>query len=81
MRRVSGERDCSRSVRLEGGIGCQREKGRRVVREFGVVVTMNVSAVWEKMKEVDSRHRRSKTNNRRVGGSAAMTGCCHSLRT
>ena len=28
--------------------------GWRVVREFGVVVTMNVSAVWEKMKEVDS---------------------------
>ena len=47
----------------------------RVGGEFGVVVTMNVSAVWEKMKEVDSRHRRSKTNNRWVGGSAAMTGC------
>ncbi len=63
-----------------GRIGCQREKGWRVGGEFGVVVTMNVSAVWEKMKEVD-RHRRSKTNNRWVGGSAAMTGCCHSLRT
>ena len=40
----------------------------RVGGEFGVVVTMNVSAVWEKMKEVDSRHRRSKTNNRWVWG-------------
>ena len=39
-----------------------------MVREFGVVVTMNVSAVWEKMKEVDSRHRRSKTNIDGVGG-------------
>ena len=38
------------TCKIVGGIDCQREKGRRVVREFGVVVTMNVSAVWEKMK-------------------------------
>ena len=43
-----------------------------MVREFGVVVTMNVSAVWEKMKEVDSRHRRSKTNIDGVGGDDGM---------
>ena len=33
---------------------------------------MNVSAVWEKMKEVDSRHRRSKTNIDGVGGDDGM---------
>ena len=44
----------------------------RVGGEFGVVVTMNVSAVWEKMKEVDSRHRRSKTNIDGVGGDDGM---------
>ena len=43
-----------------------------MVREFGVVVTMNVSAVWEKMKEVDSRHRRSKTNIDGVGGDDGL---------
>ena len=43
-----------------------------MVREFGIVVTMNVSAVWEKMKEVDSRHRRSKTNIDGVGGDDGM---------
>ena len=56
VRRVSGERDCGEPARLEEGDRLSEgKKGWRVGGEFGVVVTMNVSAVLVAYQELVAR--------------------------